>query len=56
MDVPHEAYEKLEKYIASDESPVGIDAKKTQILILHKLMEIERKLDNLSHTVTNNAS
>lgn len=56
MDIPHEVYESLEKCIASDESPVGIDAKKTHILILHKLMEIERKLDNLSQTVTNKTS
>jgi len=56
MDVPHEAYTRLEKYITSDESPVGIDAKKTHILILYKLMEIERKLDNLSHKVTIKAS
>ena len=56
MDVPHEAYETIEKYITSDESPVGIDAKKTHILILHKLMEIERKLDSLSHAVTTKAS
>ncbi len=56
MDVPHEVYERIEKYITSDESPVGIDAKKTHILILHKLMEIERKLDNLSQTVTNKTS
>ena len=48
MDVPQEIYERLEKCITSDESPVGIDAKKTHILILHRLMEIERKLDNLS--------
>ncbi len=30
--------------IASDESPVGIDAKKTHVLILYRLMEIERRL------------
>ena len=48
IDVPQEIYERLENYISSDESPVGIDAKKTHILILHRLMEIERKLDNLS--------
>ena len=48
IEVPQEAHDTLEKYIASDTSPVGIDAKKTHILILHKLMEIERKLDELS--------
>lgn len=48
IEVPREIYEKLEEYITSDDSPVGIDAKKTHILILYKLMEIERRLDNLS--------
>ncbi len=48
IDVPQEMYNKLEEHISSEESPVGIDAKKTHILILHKLIEIERKLDNLS--------
>ena len=48
VDVPQEIYERLEKYITSDESPVGIDAKKTHIQILYRLMEIEKKLDNLS--------
>ena len=48
MDVPQDVYERLEKFITSDESPVGIDAKKTHIQILYRLMEIEKKLDNLS--------
>lgn len=47
IEISQEAYEKLEKLIGSDDSPVGIDAKKTHILILHKLMEIERRLDEL---------
>ena len=53
MDVPQDVYERLEKYITSDESLVGIDAKKTHIQILYRLMEIEKKLDNLglAHTV-----
>ena len=48
IDVPQEVYSKLEKLIASEESPVGIDAKKTHIMILHKLIEIERKIESLS--------
>ena len=48
IDIPQEAYDRLEKHIASDASPVGIDAKKTHILILHKLIEIEKRLDELS--------
>ncbi len=49
IDVPRERYEAIEKLIGSDASPVGIDAKKTHILILHKLIEIERRLDRLEH-------
>ena len=42
-----EEYERLENLIASDASPVGIDAKKTHILILHRLAAIERRLASL---------
>jgi len=47
FDIDKEAYEKIAEMIHSDKSPVGIDAKKTHILILHKLMEIEKRLDAL---------
>ena len=36
-EIPKEAYEAIENMIASEASVVGIDAKKTHILILHKL-------------------
>ena len=39
-----EEYERIAAEIASDESPVGIDAKKTHVLILHKLDLLERRL------------
>ncbi|MEL6556748.1 MAG: hypothetical protein AAFQ94_01100 [Bacteroidota bacterium] len=42
--IPMEEYEAIEKMIASEASVVGIDAKKTHILILHKLIEIEKRL------------
>lgn len=48
MEISQERYDELEELISSDSSPVGIDAKKTHILILHKLTEIEKKLDSLS--------
>ena len=47
MHVPEQDYARIEHEIASSESPVGIDAKKTHVIILHKLMEIERRLANL---------
>ena len=39
-----EDYARIEREIASDDSPVGIDAKKTHVLILSKLEAIERRL------------
>ena len=46
-DIPADEYAAIEREIASDDSPVGIDAKKTHILILHKLEQIERRLAHL---------
>jgi len=47
MEIPHEEYEAILNTIASADSPVGIDAKKTHVIIIHKLMEIEKRLSAL---------
>ena len=47
FDIDKETFDKIAEMIHSDKSPVGIDAKKTHILILHKLMEIEKRLELL---------
>lgn len=47
LSIPDDEYETILNQIRSDESPVGIDAGKTHVLILHKLLEIERRLDLL---------
>ena len=47
MDVPADAYERIAAEIDSADSPVGIDAKKTHIIIVHKLTEIERRLRSI---------
>lgn len=47
FDIEKEAYEKIAKVIHSDSSPVGIDAKKTHILILKMLTDISERLDKL---------
>lgn len=44
LDVPHDIFTSIERVISSDASPVGIDAKKTHVIILHKLQEIEERL------------
>ena len=47
MDVPQDDVERISNLICSADSPVGIDAKKTHVLILHKLEGIERRLTAL---------
>lgn len=51
MQVPKDVYEQLAREIESDESPVGIDAKHTHVIILHMLMEMERRLERIEKAV-----
>ena len=44
MQIDQDAYDKIAREIHSDNSPVGIDAKKTHILILHLLEKIDKRL------------
>jgi len=44
FDIEKEVYDEIANVIHSDKSPVGIDAKKTHILILNKLQEITERL------------
>jgi hypothetical protein len=48
-----EEYHKIAEEIHSDSSPVGIDAKKTHIMIIHKLNEIQKRLDKLENDNNN---
>lgn len=47
LEVDDENKAQIEKVITSEDSPVGIDAKKTHIIIINKLVEIEKRLDAL---------
>lgn len=47
LKIEKEVYESIAKEIHSDSSPVGIDAKKTHILILEKLIQLEKRLDRI---------
>jgi hypothetical protein len=47
LDVDRATFEAIAREIQSDESPVGIDAKKTHIIILDKLLQIEKRLEAL---------
>ena len=47
IEIPEAERQELEALIHSDDSPVGIDAKRTHVLILYKLQQIEKRLDRL---------
>ena len=44
MEITPEHYAEIAKIIHSDKSPVGIDAKKTHVLILAQLESIQKDL------------
>lgn len=52
LDIPEDQYRKILDQIKSDESPVGIDAGKTHVLILHKIVEIEKRLQELEERLS----
>lgn len=47
LDIPEQDRREIEELIASADSPVGIDAKKTHVIIIQKLLAIERRLARL---------
>ena len=47
FNIDKDLYDEIAHEIASDASPVGIDAKKTHIIILKKLMDIETRLERI---------
>ena len=49
MEITEEEFNDIEKLIDSKDSPVGIDAKKTHVIIIHKLREIEKRLEKLEN-------
>lgn len=49
--IDSDIYKRLEAEIQSDTSPVGIDAKKTHILILNHLEDIQRRLIDLEKRI-----
>lgn len=47
LNISDQEYQEILDEIKSDDSPVGIDAGKTHVLILHKLLNIEKRLETL---------
>ncbi len=54
FEVDPETYAEIARIIGSEESPVGIDAKKTHILILNKLEEINQRMIRIEKLLTEN--
>ena len=53
LKVEKEAYDAIATAIHSDKSPVGIDAKKTHVIILQKLLQLEERLDRIEKKLEN---
>lgn len=47
INIPEDELAEIEKAISSDQSVVGIDAKKTHVMIIHMLNNIQKRLDAL---------
>lgn len=47
LNITEEEYKAIQQLIENPESPVGIDAKHTHILILQKLIQIEDRIASL---------
>lgn len=47
LNISEQEYEEILEQIKDEDSPVGIDAGKTHVLILQKLLRIERRLEAL---------
>lgn len=51
-----QTYEEIEALISSENSVVGIDAKKTHILILHLLLQIDKRLERVEKALNAQAN
>ena len=51
MEIEKQEYERIAAEIHSDTSPVGIDAKKTHILILAMLQKMSDRLDVIEQKI-----
>ena len=52
VPISSEDYARIEQAIASDASPVGIDAKHTHVLIIKLLLDLHRRLEAIEERVS----
>ncbi len=54
IEIDPTSYDEITELIHSDKSPVGIDAKKTHILILQQLQEINERMARIEKQMADN--
>ena len=47
INIPENELAEIENAISSDQSVVGIDAKKTHVIIIHLLNDIQKRLESI---------
>jgi hypothetical protein len=52
-NIPDQKYKEIEQLISSDESVVGIDAKKTHIILIHLLLDLNKRVDSIEEKLDN---
>lgn len=51
MNISEDRYEEIARRIASDDSPVGIDAERTHVWILDLLLRMEARLERIEERI-----
>ena len=52
MDIPETDYKRIAEMIHSDTSPVGIDAKKTHIMLLYMVEQLQQQIAEMEARLT----
>ena len=56
MNIPQQEFDRIAREISSADSVVGIDARKTHVMILHLLEDIQQRLQRLEQRVNASTS
>ena len=56
LTIDQKRFNEIANEIHSASSPVGIDAKKTHVIILEKLVRIEERLKSLEESIQKNSA
>jgi len=51
MEIPEATRREIERAIHSEDSPVGIDAKATHVIIIAQLRDLQERMERLERTL-----